>query len=191
MKHSAQNLAGAALAFVVLVGAVGCSGSALNSAIASANTHFKNVTSLEATVQSEAASMTAQSYSKKGARAALAIAAQLSSDLSSERLELLAARSGLAQLEAMNVSAAVTEYARLEIAAIDTRVRIVDATKQVYAATSQAYAGIRDGTDSEALIAKVSGEVDTLNSTVASLTAQAASETAGAARFFTTHALGQ
>jgi hypothetical protein len=160
-----------------------------NDAIAVANTHLKQASTLESQVASDGAALQAVPYTKVGAKQALGITAAVAVSLASEREELLAAKTAMDGIAKLQVTGTFKQYAKLESAAIDARVALLDAESRLYAGMDRLYSALTttantvDNTDLTTAIQQMEQEVSSLTES-ASAAAKTASD------YFTANKLG-
>jgi len=160
-----------------------------NDAIGVANTHLKKASTIESSISSGTASLQNVEYTKAGAKSALEIISGITTALTTERTELLAAKAAMDGIEKLEVTQTFKEYAKLESAAIDARVALVDANSRLYAAMSTLYSALSKAgntVDSQETIKAV----QQMQEEVAALADSAAQAAKSASDYFTTNKLG-
>jgi hypothetical protein len=194
MRKSTAVAAAACMVLVALATA-GCTtwfespAKPANDAIAVANTHLKQASTLESQVASGGAALQVVPYTKAGAKNALKITAAVTASLTSEREELLAAKAAMDGIAKLDVTATFKQYAKLEAAAIEARIALVDADSRLYAGMDRLYSALTtasntvDKTDLTTAIQQMQAEVSALTDS-ASAAAKAASD------YFTANKLG-
>ena len=190
--HTVRLTIAAALAACLLVLA-GCStGSAdLDAAISQANVHLQKAAGFEEQVKPLVTRLSGVKYSRAGAAAGLRVTTALTKAIAAEKAELVAARASLASVQTLSVKDEFKKYARLEVAAIDTRIKIADAGAKLYTETGKVYAALRDAKGAVPDLGTVSATMDAITSDIATLTVQAGAQSRAAADYFVTQKLGQ
>jgi hypothetical protein len=144
MRKSTVALAAASLIIATLALA-GCSSwfsnarKPTNDAIGVANDHLKKAASSEATVTANATLLQNVTYTKTGAKDALALTSAIAAALASARTELVAAQAtfdGIAKTETDEI---LKEYAKVESSAVDARIALTDAEARLYLAFERLY----------------------------------------------------
>jgi hypothetical protein len=194
MKKSTAAAMAAVLVFATLALA-GCTSwfespaKPANDAIGVANTHLKKASTIESQIASGTAELQNVAYNKAGATHALEIISDISATLTSERTELLAAKAAMDGIAKLEVTQAFKDYAKLESAAIDARVALVDANSRLYAAMGTLYSALSktgNTVDSQETIKAV----QQMQEEVAALADSASQAAKAASDYFTTNKLG-
>jgi len=192
------KLAAVALATLLLMSSLALSGCAkwfenpakpANDAIAVANSHLKKAATIESQVASDAVALEDVAYTRTGARAALKVTESLRESLTEQKTELEAGKKAMDGIAKLEVADELKQYAKLESAAIDTRIIIVDTQARLYTALARLYNGVvKTGgkTDPQDLLVAI----DQIRQEIAGLTEQAAAQTQEAADYFTANSLG-
>jgi hypothetical protein len=160
-----------------------------NDAIAVANQHLKKAAAVESEIASGTAALQNVAYTKTGAKDALGTISGITAALTAERDELLAAKAAMDGIAKLDVTASFKEYAKLESAAIDARVALVDANSRLYAGMHSLYTAlVKTGNtvDSQDTIIAI----QQMQKEVAALADSASQAAKAAADFFTTNKLG-
>jgi hypothetical protein len=181
-----------ALLALTLVVSTGCgaSSSALDGVVTQVNGHLQKAVAVDAQVQSDALRLSKVPYSRYGAKQAGKMAAALRAQLATEKVELQAARQALASVAGLDLKADFKQYALLEIAAIDTRIKIADQGAALYAETAKVYAAVVNKHAGSTAISAPTAQIDAIGSQIASLTAQASAQSKAASDYFQAHNLG-
>jgi hypothetical protein len=161
-----------------------------NDAIALANTHLKKATAAGASVTAGASSLDAIPYNKSGAASALDVTAKIKTDLAMQKQELTAAKAAMDSIAAMEVSAQLKQYAKLESAALETRVKSVDLGAKLYAEMDTFYVALAKGKTTAVDTQKILEGVDTIKRDVTAVSELAAQQSQAATDYFTAQKLG-
>jgi len=161
-----------------------------NDAIALANTHLKKATTAGAAVTEGASALDAIPYTKAGAASALDVTAKIKADLATQKDELTAAKAAMDSIAAMEVSAELKQYAKLESAALATRVKAVDLGAKLYTEMDKLYAALSKGTTTSVDTQKILEGVDTIKRDVTAVSELAAQQSQAATDYFTAQKLG-
>lgn len=161
-----------------------------NDAIALANTHLKKATTAGAAVTEGAGSLDAIPYTKAGAASALDVTAKIKADLATQKDELVAAKAAMDSIAAMEVAAELKQYAKLESAALATRVKAVDLGAKLYTEMDKLYAALSKGTTTSVDTQKILEGVDTIKRDVTAVSELAAQQSQAATDYFTAQKLG-
>lgn len=194
MRKSTAVAAAACMVLVALATA-GCSSwfespaKPANDAIAVANTHLKAASALESQVASGSAALQGVPYTKAGAKQAVKIAAALATSLASEREELLAAKTAMDGIAKLEVAATFKQYAKLESAAIDARVALLDAESRLYAGMDRLYSALTT-TSNTVDNTELTTAIQQMQEEVSALTQSAAAAGKTASDYFTANKLG-
>jgi len=161
-----------------------------NDAITVANGHLMKAVSLETTIKAGAAELDALPYTKTGATQGLALTASLSDTLASEKKELEAAETAMGSIANLDVAPEFKQYAKLEAAAISTRITMTDTSARLYEALDKLYSARKakkGGSVDPQQVMTVIGQIKT---ELSGLTDQAVAETKAASDYFIAHKLG-
>lgn len=161
-----------------------------NDAIALANTHLKKATTAGAAVTEGAGSLDAIPYTKAGAASALDVTAKIKADLATQKDELVAAKAAMDSIAAMEVAAELKQYAKLESAALATRMKAVDLGAKLYTEMDKLYAALSKGTTTSVDTQKILEGVDTIKRDVTAVSELAAQQSQAATDYFTAQQLG-
>lgn len=161
-----------------------------NDAITAANTHLKQSTAAGASVTEGASSLDAIPYTQAGAASALDVTAKIKSDLTTQKEELIAAKSAMDSIAAMEVSAELKQYAKLESAALDTRVKSVDLGAKLYTEMDKFYTALGKGATTSVDTQKILDGVETIKRDVTAVSELAAQQSQAATDYFTAQKLG-
>jgi hypothetical protein len=160
-----------------------------NDAIAVANQHLKKASSIESEISSGTAALQNVAYTKSGAADALVTISGITDALISERTELLAAKAAMDGIAKLDVTASFKEYAKLESAAIDARVALVDANSRLYAGMRALYTAlVKTGNTVDSQDTVVA--IQQMQKEVAALADSASQAAKSASDFFTANKLG-
>jgi hypothetical protein len=194
MRKSTAAVMAAALVVATLA-STGCSSwfespaKPANDAIAVANTHLQKAAALESEVASAGAALQKLPYTKAGATDAGKITAGVAGVLAKERTELLAAKSAMDGIAKLEVADPFKEYAKLESAAIDARVALVDSNTLLYGAMDRLYSGLAKASSS-VNVQETIRAIGQMQQGVTALADTAAQAAKSAADFFTSKRLG-
>jgi len=186
-------------AALLLVGALALTGCAswldspnkpANDAIAVANTHLKKAATAGASVTEGASSLDAIPYTKAGAASALVATAKLKTDLATQKAELEAAKAAMDSIAAMEVSAELKEYAKLESAALATQVQTVDLGTKLYAEMDKLYSALEKGQTTAIDTQRILDGVATIKRDITAVSELAAQQSKAATDYFTAQKLG-
>ena len=161
-----------------------------NDAIVVANTHLQKATTAGAAVTQGSGSLDAISYTKAGAASALDVTAKIKADLATQKDELTAAKAAMDSIAAMEVSAELKQYAKLESAALATRVRAVDLGAKLYTEMDKFYTALKTGKTTSLDTQKILEGVDTIKRDVTAASELAAQQSQAATDYFTAQKLG-
>lgn len=187
-----------ALAAVMILSALAVSGCGLlknpmddaNAAVKLANDNLAKASSQSEGIQALAQQLNNVDATPEGAAKALGITAQLRAALEAQKKSLEAAKKALAAVGALEVKPEFKEYAKLESAAIDARVAIVDANLKLYVEMDKMYTAIRDKKTSNTKTQEILGAIDTITNDITGLTAEAQVRADAASKFFEDKKLG-
>jgi len=161
-----------------------------NDAIAVANTHLKKATTAGASVTEGAGSLDGIPYTKAGAASALDVTAKIKADLTTQKGELVAAKAAMDSIAAMEVSAELKQYAKLESAALETRVKSVDLGAKLYTEMDKFYAALAKGKTTAVDTQKILDGVETIKRDITAVSELAAQQSQAATDYFTAQKLG-
>ena len=160
-----------------------------NDAIAVANAHLKRAGASESEVTTAAATLEGVAYTRKGARAALKTVEAIDTALATQKAELLAGKAAMDGIAKLDVETELKQYAKLEAAAIDTRVTMVDTESRLYEALAKLYTTIgKRGVKTNAQ--ELTAAIGQIRREIASLTDQVTVQTKAAADYFAKNRLG-
>lgn len=153
-----------------------------NAAIAVANAHLQKAATSESEVTSAAATLESIAYTRTGARAALKTTKAVKLALATQKTELLAGKAAMDGIAKLEVADEFKQYAKLEAAAIDTRITIADTQARLYDALDKLYTAVvkRSKTDPQDLMIAI----DQIRQEIVSLAEQATAQTKAAADYF-------
>jgi hypothetical protein len=160
-----------------------------NDAITTANGHLKTAMASDASVTASAASLDSIAYSVAGAHEALKLTAQIQSDIASEKREIEAAKASMDSISALSVPANFKSYAKLESAALATRVKVVDLQASLYTELEKVYSGLGTST-AVADRQQVLNGIESIKTEIDAASALATQQEKAASDYFSAQKLG-
>jgi hypothetical protein len=145
-----------------------------NAAIAEANVHLKLYQESDKKVQTIASDLNKLDVSPEGATKALALTAQIKSELELQKAELQEGSTAIAKVKTFKVDDTYKKYADLEVVAIDAQIAVIDEGTKLYAEMDKLYVAIRDKKATAALTSEITASIDALYAKITELSTAAA-----------------
>lgn len=195
MRKSTAALAAASIIVIASLALAGCTswfesaGKPANDAIGVANGHLQTAASLEASVAAGATALQGVPNASAGAKDALKFTAAISTALTAERAELVAAKDAMDGVAKLEVDAALKQYAALESTSIDARIALADGEARLYGAFDRLFSslsGTLTGVDNQETITAI----QSMQQEVAALSVTASEAAKTASDFFAANKLG-
>lgn len=194
MRNSRVPLT-AALLLVATLGLAGCAGwfenptKPANDAIRQANAKLEKAAAYEEEIRGTVSSLNELPATPEGAEQGLAITARVRETIAKERSELEAAKAAVDTIAKMKVDEEYKQYAKLEAAAIDTRVTMTDTTLRLFDAMDVLYGSLKSG-GQEIEPEQVQVVIEQVKKELSDLGRQAEDESQEARDFFDGSSLG-
>jgi hypothetical protein len=144
-----------------------------NNAISEANVHLKTYQASDDKVQKLAADLNKLDVTPEGAAAALALTAQIKTELELQKKELQAGATAIAKVKTFKVDDTFKKYADLEVKSIGAQVAVVDEGLKLYAEMDRLYTAIKDKKATAALTSEITTNIDKLYGKITELSAAA------------------
>lgn len=158
-----------------------------NDAITTANGHMKKAVTAGTSVSDAATRLESTPYTTEGLASALDLTKTIKSDLASQRAELEVAKAAMDSIAKFDVAEELKAYAKLESAAIATRVRVVDLGTRLYTEMGRLYTALGKGkTDTQT----ISDGIETIKRDIIAVAELATQQSKAASDYFTAHNLG-
>lgn len=186
----------AALLLVCALALAGCStwfessAKPANDAIATANANMKKAMTAGATVSAAATRLEAIPYTAAGASDALELTSEIKSDLASQKTELEAAKAAMDSIAKLEVADKLKAYARLESAALGTRVRVVDLGTKLYTEMERLYSTYSEGKAEATGTQEILTGIESIRRDITAVSELAAQQSKAASDYFTAQKLG-